>query len=167
MRDGCGNGDEDWVNRRLLVILGLLAGLVLALAACNALLDARAVSHRETTREMHEQARALVPAGARIVAEEESACVMFRSAPSCVIVVLDWSGSYEARQAAVDQRLRAAGWRPTSYNPQVFARDDLEALVGISRRGESWDELCSEREPEALDRYDRDTCLDEIQVRLT
>lgn len=83
-----------------------------------------------------------------------------------MIVVLDWSGSYEARQAAVDQRLRAAGWLPTS-NPQVFARDGLEAVMSISPRGESWDELCSGRKPAALDRYDRDTCLDEIQVRVT
>jgi hypothetical protein len=162
-----GTADEDFVSRRLLVILGLLAVPVLALAACNGLLDARAESHRETRRELHEQARALVPAAARVVAEEESACVMFRPAPSCVIVVLHWTGSQEERQAAVAQRLRAAGWRPTSYNPRVFARGELEVVLSISPRGESWDELCSGREPEALDRYDRDTCLDEIQVRVT
>ena len=152
------------MSRRLLIRLGLLAVPVITLAGCNALLAAGDADHAATTRTLHEEARALVPDSARIVLAEESACVMFRSSPSCVIVFIDWPGSYAVRVAAAERQLREGGWRPTAYNPAVVTRSDLEAAIATMRRGEGWGRLCSGR---TLNRTDLRRCFDSIIVRVT
>jgi hypothetical protein len=152
------------MSHRLLIGLGLLAVPVLALAGCNALLTAGDADHASTTRTLHEEARALVPDSARVVLEEESACLMFRASPSCVILFIDWPGSYAVRIAAVDRQLREGGWRPTAYNAAVFMRSDFEAAILTRRRGEGWEPLCSGR---ALDRTDLRRCYDRIIVSVT
>jgi hypothetical protein len=152
------------VSRRLLIVLALLAVPVLALAGCNAVLAARDADHVATTRALHEGARALVPESARVVLEEESDCLMFRSSPSCVILLIDSPGSYAVRLASAEKQLREADWRPTSYNPAIFIRSDLEAAILTRRRGEGWERLCSGR---ALDRTDLRRCFDTITVRVT
>jgi hypothetical protein len=70
--------------------------------------------------------------------QTESAGVMFRASPSCVIVLIDWPGSYALRSAAADRQLRERGWRPTAYNPAIFARSDLEAAITTRRHGDGW-----------------------------
>lgn len=146
------------------MVLGLLALPVIGLAGCNALLAAGDTDHAATTRRLHEQAQALVPHSARLVLEEESACVMFRSSPSCVILFIEWPGSYAERVAAAERQLREGGWRPTAYNPAVFMRSDLEAAISTKRRGEGWKRLCAGR---PLDRTDLRRCFDTIIVRIT
>ena len=163
-----GDDDEGVVRRQVVVALAVVALPVLALAGCNAVASALGAKHAATTSTLHEEARALVPDEARIVAEEESACTEFRSFPSCVVILLDWTGPYEQRLAAVEQRIRARDWDPAPNAPQLgFRRDDLQANLGIHRRGSRWDQLCARRDPADLDRYDRDRCLDSITVRTT
>jgi hypothetical protein len=152
------------VSRRLLIILALLAIPVLSLAGCNALLAAGEADQVATTRTLLEEARALVPNSARIVVEEESHCVMFRSSPSCVVLVIDPPGSYSVRLATAERQLREGGWRPSSFNPAIFTRGDLEASILTRRRWEGWERLCSRR---ALDRTDLSRCFDAITVRVT
>jgi hypothetical protein len=89
---------------------------------------------------------------------------MFGSSPSCVILLIDSPGSFAARLAAADTEFREGGWRPTSYNPAVFTRSDLEATTLTRRRGEGWERLCSGR---ALDRTDLRRCFDLVTVRVT
>lgn len=152
------------MSRRLLIVLALLAVPVLALAGCNALLASGDADHVATTRTLHEEARALVTDSTRVVLEEESQCLMFRSSPSCVILFIDSPGSYAVRLASAERQLREGGWRPTSYNPAIFMRSDLEATILTRRRGEGWERLCSGR---ALDRTDLRRCFDTITVRVT
>jgi len=155
------------MSRRLAIALALFAVPVLGLAGCNALLSAHDARHAETTRTLHEQAHALVPDDARIVFEEESACVEFRSSPSCVILLIDWPGTYERRLDAVDELFRADGWHHAPRGPSfVFRRDDVEASIHVHRRGEPWKDLCPGRDPSTFDRYERDWCLDRILVRV-
>lgn len=154
-------------RRRLAVALGVVALPVLGLAGCNALLAKQDADRAATTRRLHAETRALVPDTARIVAEEESACVELRSFPSCVVIFLDGPGSYERRLAAVEERIRALGWvQPADAPSFVFSRGGLKAGVGIKRRGAWWDELCAGRDPATLGRYDRDQCLDTVTVRV-
>ena len=155
------------MSRRLAIALALCAVPALGLAGCNAFLAAHDTRHAETTRTLREQAHALVPDDARIVFEEESACLMFRSPPSCVILLVDWPGTYERRLDAVDELFRANGWRHASGgHSSLFRRDDVEASIHVHRRGEAWKQLCPGRDPAMFDRYERDWCLDRILVRV-
>jgi hypothetical protein len=136
----------------------------LGLGTLNLLLAHLDASQAARGRTLHDEARELVPARARIVAERESDCVEFRSSPSCVTIVFDWSGSYEARLATAEELLRERGWRPAPDRPSfVYQRRDLEAGV----HGEWWNQVCAGKPPVALDWYDRDRCLDGVSVRVT
>jgi hypothetical protein len=155
-------------RRPLVLLVALLALPVLALAGCNALIAAFERDRATTTRELHEEARALVPESARIVSEEESACLELRSFPSCVVLYLDWDGPYAARRGAADRRLRERGWEPAAGGAPSFvlARDGLEASFLVRRRGELWGPACAGRDPAALDRLARSSCLDSVLVRM-
>ena len=156
------------MSPRLLIGLAVVAAPILALAACNAMLAAHDRGQVETTHTLHREARALVPPNVRIVGEEESACRMLRSFPSCVLVFLDWRGTFEKRRRALESQLRERGWRPAPDRPSfVFARDGLEASIFVNRQGDEWEKRCSRRDPTRLDRYDRDRCLDTVRVSVT
>jgi hypothetical protein len=155
------------VSRRPFVLLGFLAIPALGLGALNLLLAHIDASHTASVRTLHDEARALVPAEARVIAEEESACVEFRSSPSCVIIVFEWSGSYESRSAAAQAVMRRGGWQPAPDRPSfVYRHRDLQAAASIKRRGSWWDELCKGKSAGALDHYERDRCLDSVSVRV-
>ena len=148
------------MSRGTLIALSLVALPVLGLAACNALVTRMDASHAETVRTMHREARALVPARARVVYEQESACVELRSYPSCIIVSFDLAGTHGSRQQAIQKRLRARGWTPVPSRPSfVYERGDLYASVRVLRHGPVWEERCA-------DRNAPDDCLDSVLVRV-
>lgn len=124
------------MSRRTLFLLGLVALPVLGLVAVNALAVRLDASHAETVRTLHREARSLVPSSARQVHERESACVTLRSYPSCVIVSFELPGTREARQQAMNERLRARGWTPAPGSPSfVYQRGGLYANAWVPRHG--------------------------------
>jgi hypothetical protein len=93
-------------------------------------------SHAEMVRTLHPEARALVPARRRVIEERESACVEFRSYPSCVIVSFDLPGTKDAREQAMQGRLRTRGWKASPSAPSfVHERGGLSANVRVPPRG--------------------------------
>jgi hypothetical protein len=138
------SGDQELMNRGLVLGLAIVAAPVVTLAACNAFLVAHERDAADTTRTLHREARALVPPGVRVIGEEESACRMLRSFPSCVTVFLDWQGSSGKRRTTLEEQLRARGWQRAPNRPSfVFVRDGLEAHIFVNRRGNQWENRCS------------------------
>ena len=121
--------------------------------------------------DLHAAARSLVPPGARIASEKESACLELRDFPSCVIIRLEIvDSSRRDRLEAVIDAAEAAGWTQTHGDSasggsmRSYERGSYTAQVFIRAHEYFWQRHC---EKKTLTREDLlDDCADHVMVEV-
>jgi hypothetical protein len=157
------------IFRRTMIVVGALVALVTAiLVGCNALIGSYERKPDEVAN-LHASARALVPPGATVVAERESACYRELAAqPECVVIDLAGAGSFARRVDSIRRLAAANGWRQyrvdtaSTRTALSYRREGLDAWISIKAHDYGWSQLCKSK---PLSTRVRETCEDHIRVR--
>ena len=120
--------------------------------------------------ELRAAARSLVPAGTSVATSKDSACLEFRSVPSCVMISLEVvPASLRARERAVERAASANGWQRTlraggrGGTRLDYERGDLRASVVVWAREYFWQRQCDGRRTLTREEFLED-CADLIRV---